>query len=363
MLQGGSGAEKDKPLAAETSTPPQGPAETRVDSSQPASGAQSAEPTRHSEREGEESRSDSLENSLRRGSDSTEGYETASEEDRHRNDGAVQPASDKEAAQEESVIDHTAKKDASTSEKPSEEQKPSHWGTESHAVEPIEPSSNHKHTASTVSKNSTTDKVLHGDTGAVSEWSHQALAPREVQEEKKITEDEWQTMPAYAPYDLYDDDNRLVAREAPDSDDEANPYHGLGGAGKGYTRVQNDEDAKSATSMDDDTNYLFKPKNSDLTIDDDDDEQRDPLAQLQATKELLTEGQRIAYVGITRLALVEMVTELEQTQSTRGTKKVLNLIAENTKLWSQKMMVRLYMHMDINSSGKSYLSLACMDSV
>jgi U3 small nucleolar RNA-associated protein 23 len=44
-------------------------------------------------------------------------------------------------------------------------------------------------------------------------------------------------MPAYAEvsYDMYDDDNRLIAREAHDSGDEGDAYAGLGGARRGYT--------------------------------------------------------------------------------------------------------------------------------
>ncbi|KAL9038812.1 MAG: hypothetical protein Q9214_005133, partial [Letrouitia sp. 1 TL-2023] len=184
-------------------------------------------------------------------------------------------------------------------------------------------------------------------TNGVSGWSHQALAPHKEVEEKH-EEDGWQEMPALAPYDLYDDDGRLIAREARDSDEEENAYTGLGGAGKGYTRVQDDEDARSQTSMDENTSYLFKPKDGEAV--EDDEEQRDPLAQMQATKDLLTEGQRIAYVGVTRLAMVEMVKFLEGIEPTKGTKKELRTAAESTKMWSQQMMVRLYSHMDIDSS-------------
>lgn len=192
------------------------------------------------------------------------------------------------------------------------------------------------------------DNLLHGGaTGGASGWSHQALAPHKPREDHE-QEEEWKDMPAFAPYDLYDDDNRLVAREEKESDDEGNVYAGLGGAGKGYTRVQVDEDAKSATSMDDNTDYLFKPKKTDLA--DDDEEQRDPLAQLQATKNLLTEGQRIAYVGVTRLAMAKMVKELDDMEGTKNTKKGLVLAAESMKMWSQQMMVRLYMHMEVDSS-------------
>ena len=186
-----------------------------------------------------------------------------------------------------------------------------------------------------------------GTTGGVSDFSHQALAPHKVEEEV-TKEEEWQKMPAYARYDLYDDDGKLIAREAHDSEDEGDAYRGLGGAGKGYTKIQLDEDAQSATSMDDNTNYLFKPKGTDLN--DEEDDQRDPLAQLQTTKELLTEGQRIAYVGIARLAMAKMVKEMDEIQRTKKTKKGLAVAIEHAKMWSQKMMVRLYMHMEISSS-------------
>ena len=185
-------------------------------------------------------------------------------------------------------------------------------------------------------------------TGGVSEWSHQALAPREVEVEEK-KEDEWQDMPAYGKYDVYDDEGKLVARGTEDSEDEADVYDGLGGAGKGYTRVQIDDDAKSATSMDEDTSYLFREKGTNVV--DEDEEQRDPLAQMQATKDLLTEGQRIAYVGVTRLAMVQMVNGLEELHGTKAHKKELGHAVESMKMWGQKMMVRLYGHMGIDSSG------------
>lgn len=192
--------------------------------------------------------------------------------------------------------------------------------------------------------------VLGGNTGTASGWSHQALAPQKVEQDVDEKEDEWQEMPAYAPYDIYNDDNKLIAREAQDSDDEA-AYKGLGGAGKGYTRIQMDDDAKSASSMEENTEYLFKAKGTEVY--DEDEEARDPLAQLQATKDLLTEGQRIAYVGVTRLNMVKMTKSLEDLESTKKTRKSRGVAIESMSMWAQKMMVRLYLHMDINSSGMS----------
>ncbi|KAI1383052.1 DUF726-domain-containing protein [Hypoxylon trugodes] len=179
----------------------------------------------------------------------------------------------------------------------------------------------------------------------ISEFSHQQLTNHH--EEEKKEDDEWQAMPAYAPYDIYDDDNKLVAKEHNPDEDDNYGYGGLGGAGKGYTRVLDDEDAESETSMDDNTRYLFKdPKSTSMT--EMDEEQRDAVSQLQATKDLLTEGQRIAYVGVTRLELSEMVKEIESFEHLKKIKKDIQMAAEATRMWSQKIMIRLYAHMEIS---------------
>ncbi|KAI3331968.1 DUF726-domain-containing protein [Xylariaceae sp. AK1471] len=182
----------------------------------------------------------------------------------------------------------------------------------------------------------------------VSEFSHQKLtAPKE--EGRDNADDGWQTMPAYAPYDIYDDDNRLVAKEHNPAEDDTYGYAGLGGAGKGYTRVIADEDAESETSMDDNTRYLFNNVKS-TSLTEMDEEQRDAVSQLQATKDLLTEGQRIAYVGIARLELAGMVKDVENFEHLKKVKKDIQLAVETMKMWSQKIMVRLYAHMDISSA-------------
>ncbi|KAI6084510.1 DUF726-domain-containing protein [Hypoxylon rubiginosum] len=180
----------------------------------------------------------------------------------------------------------------------------------------------------------------------VSEFSHQQLTAHH-EEKKGDDDDDWQTMPAYAPYDIYDDDNRLVAKEHNPEEDENYGYGNLGGAGKGYTRVIDDEDAESETSMDDNTRYLFKDPKS-TSVMEMDEEQRDAVSQLQATKDLLTEGQRIAYVGITRLELSEMVKEAENIEQLKKIRKEVQLAAEAMKMWAQKIMVRLYAHMEIS---------------
>lgn len=184
----------------------------------------------------------------------------------------------------------------------------------------------------------------------ISEYSHLQLTTQKKEEEND-DDGGWQTMPAYAPYDIYDDDNRLIAREhnQAEEEEESYSYAGMGGAGKGYTRVLVDEDAESATSMDDNTNYLFKNAGG-TSMMDDDDQTRDAVSQMQATKDLLTEGQKIAYVGLVRIELSHLVKALEKAPWTKSTKKVGQLATEATKMWSQKIMIRLYTHMDISAA-------------
>ncbi|USP77098.1 uncharacterized protein yc1106_04372 [Curvularia clavata] len=189
---------------------------------------------------------------------------------------------------------------------------------------------------------------------SISEYSHQHLVSQAQQEDKKKDMDDdddegWQTMPSYAHYDMYDDDNRLIAKENAEALEDMHGYGNVGGAAKGYTRVIMDDDADSQTSMDDNTAYLFKERSTALA--DEDEEGRDPLSQMQATKNLLTEGQRVAYVGLVRLATKEMEKKFSEFKSTnRKLKKQLELQSATTKMWSQKTMVKLYGHMDINAS-------------
>ncbi|KAK7905364.1 hypothetical protein LTR67_000085 [Exophiala xenobiotica] len=188
---------------------------------------------------------------------------------------------------------------------------------------------------------------------AVSTWSHQTQLPlADKDDEDEEEEEEWQAMPALDEFDVYDDNGRLVAKGNKQTEEETDAYVGLGGAGKGYTKLQLDEDAQSATSMDEDTNYLFqngqKPQRVEADEDLEDEEQRDALTQLQATKDLLTEGQRIAYVGVVRLTIHKMFHALGNLEKTRGTKKEIMKALENMDMWGQTIMLRLYSHMDID---------------
>jgi len=184
----------------------------------------------------------------------------------------------------------------------------------------------------------------------ISEWSHQKLGNRSEKDEEE-EEVDWQAMPALDEFDVYDDYGRLVARGAREEDEDDNPYANMGGAGKGYTRVLLDEDAQSQNSIDEDTDYLFKGKQTNKLDDEEfEEDPRDMLQQLEATKDLLTEGQRIAYVGVVRLVIYKMHKALEDMGMTRSTKKEVIKALESIEIWGQQMMVRLYAHMNISTA-------------
>jgi hypothetical protein len=71
-----------------------------------------------------------------------------------------------------------------------------------------------------------------------------------------------------------------------------------------------------------------------------------PLNQMQATKDLLTEAQRIAYVGVCYLTCREMVIGLKKA----GRKELAGAV-KGMELWSLKIMGRLYFHMELALPG------------
>lgn len=114
-----------------------------------------------------------------------------------------------------------------------------------------------------------------------------------------------------------------------------------------YTRLRLDEDEESE-EVHMRTRYLF-----------DEDKAMTPLSQMQATKELLTEGQRIAYVGLCQLIALRMVRD--SGRGWEGVKAKAGLgkgkgkqeipVVESAGVWMLKIMARLYQHMELEQAG------------
>ncbi|KAG8966185.1 hypothetical protein FRC03_012303 [Tulasnella sp. 419] len=105
-----------------------------------------------------------------------------------------------------------------------------------------------------------------------------------------------------------------------------------------YTRVRLDDDPEEDEAYLR-TRYLF-----------DEDKAMTPLSQMQATKNLLTEAQRIAYVALCSLAIREMTQVLKRVGS-----KELKLAAHGMELWGLKIMGRLYYHMELETAEQKMI--------
>ncbi|KAJ7207497.1 hypothetical protein GGX14DRAFT_455589 [Mycena pura] len=105
-----------------------------------------------------------------------------------------------------------------------------------------------------------------------------------------------------------------------------------------YTRIRgHEEDESDEVHMR--TKYLF-----------DEDKAMTPLSQMQATKNLLTEAQRIAYVGLCALITQEMSQDLK-----RPNRKEFKTAVQNMDLWAMKIMGRLYYHMEIETQEQKMI--------
>jgi hypothetical protein len=124
-----------------------------------------------------------------------------------------------------------------------------------------------------------------------------------------------------------------------DVDDRGNEWRSKVDLEEGeYTRLRiNEEDDADEVHMR--TKYLF-----------DEDKAMTPLSQMQATKNLLTGAQRIAYVGLCALTSREMSQSLKVVK-----RKELKPAVQNMELWAMKIMGRLYYHMELETQGNPLL--------
>lgn len=190
------------------------------------------------------------------------------------------------------------------------------------------------------------DRAATSPPSAFSEWSHQqathspALDQIDFVPQDTNLDDggEWQDMPAIAEHDIYDDDSGRIVAHAVRLTEE-----NVASKAKGYSRVQGDDDARSLDSVDEQTDHLFNTSGNNTGLDD----EATVMSQLSQTKNLLTEGQRIAYIGICKLVLVSMLKEMTVFNSSKQSKGEGRFALEGMILWSQKITVRLYQHIEI----------------
>ncbi|KAF5343452.1 hypothetical protein D9758_011825 [Tetrapyrgos nigripes] len=106
-----------------------------------------------------------------------------------------------------------------------------------------------------------------------------------------------------------------------------------------YTRLRGREEDDDDDDVHLRTKYLF-----------DEDKAMTPLSQMQQTKNMLTEAQRIAYVGLCALTMKEMLGRLK-----KGNRKEVKVAAASMQLWSMKIMGRLYYHMELETQEQKMI--------
>ncbi len=192
---------------------------------------------------------------------------------------------------------------------------------------------------------------------------HKTIVEQNGDEEED--EDEWKQMEATANDDFYGE-NGASTTEA-DTNLEASHE----GERTGYTRIAAEEQAERYKEADKKTDFLFKsnkgPRSqvADAFYDDLDDEDnfeedtfdyqtQNPLSQLQTTKKLLKDSQKFGYVGLVKLVMNEMATDLAKQALMsknyfRGSKfvKRMNLSQSNFGQWQYKIIDRLYSHLEL----------------
>lgn len=132
--------------------------------------------------------------------------------------------------------------------------------------------------------------------------------------------------------------------------------------GKGYTQLRLDEDVEG-DELHAATEYLFGdsqshqgsrgPVESSVGYSYQGESNATPLSQMMTTKSLLSEAQKIAYVGLCALQAKELVRAVRRAP---GSAKDLAASLKSIEEWELRVMARLFQHMDISASGECPVS-------
>lgn len=167
----------------------------------------------------------------------------------------------------------------------------------------------------------------------------------------------WKTMKKISSFDYYNEQGQLEFtpdqrfESVKDKDDI-----------RAYTKIDTEEQLAKYAELDKKTDFLFeikKDENHNSLHEDDEEEDEysdyeeniDSEEALQGTKEMLTEAQRFAYVGIAKLIAVDMATDLAQLQRKASNRlsRTLNSSQKNFANWTLYVMSKLYEHIDLTN--------------
>lgn len=137
--------------------------------------------------------------------------------------------------------------------------------------------------------------------------------------------------------------------------------------GRGYTKIDTEEQLNKYAELDKKTNFLFEiqnPKDSSIHSEGDDeevfdrgDEVIDSDETLAGTRGMLNESQKYAYIGIVKLITVDMATDLAKLNQKTANKvaRKLNLGQKNFANWTMYIMSKLVDHLQITKDEKQMI--------
>lgn len=173
---------------------------------------------------------------------------------------------------------------------------------------------------------------------------------------------DWKSMKKVTQHNFYDEMGNLEYTK----DEAFNLFNANGG--RGYTKIDTEEQLNKYTELDKKTDFLFEaqhPSNPDLRdgLGDDDDEiiQGEESIEsdeaLAGTKGMLTESQIFAYIGIVKLTMNDMATELAKLNQRNTTKmaKKLSLSQKNFANWTLYIMSKIVDHFDLAQEEKEMI--------
>ncbi|CCH43904.1 putative membrane protein [Wickerhamomyces ciferrii] len=189
---------------------------------------------------------------------------------------------------------------------------------------------------------------------------------------------EWMHMETAADDEVYDEKGKFITLK----DDSVLKEDPLLGVSSGYTRIAAEEQAELYKEANKKTDFLFKDKSgprretklspqdySDIYDEEEDLEEFDnnnqynssqtPLSQLQTTKKLFKDEQKFAYIGLVKLVMNDMATNLaKQCVSSKSRSKRskwakrINLAQATFGQWQYLISDRLYSHLELSEEEK-----------
>lgn len=171
---------------------------------------------------------------------------------------------------------------------------------------------------------------------------------------------DWQSMKKVTQNNFYDEMGNLEYTK----DEVFNLFNANGG--RGYTKIDTEEQLNKYSELDKKTDFLFEAPSKSVTLDELSEEDEEIIQgdetlesedALAGTKGMLTESQIFAYIGIVKLIMNDMATELAKLNQRNTTKmaKKLSLSQKNFANWTLYIMSKIVDHFDLAKEEKSMI--------